>query len=165
MTYLARANMTTLTYNGSNALQWSAVDGANQYQIARKKTGDQAYTYYTTTETGFAEQNVTAGTTYTYQVRAMYKTEKNGTAYGAWSSSKSVVTIEKPELRLSNEKNGVRLEWNAKSWSSTTTANTYYPYLNVTEGQQYYFQLRAIGQNLNGPYSKVQTKVFYNPYK
>ena len=181
MTYLARANMTTLTYNGSNALQWSAVDGANQYQIARKKTGDQAYTYYTTTETGFAEQNVTAGTTYTYQVRAMYKTEKNGTAYGAWSSSKSVVTIEKPELRLSNKKNGVRLEWNAakgavkyvvyykkagdKSWSSTTTANTYYPYLNVTEGQQYYFQLRAIGQNLNGPYSKVQTKVFYNPYK
>ena len=181
MTYLARANLTTLTYNGSNALQWSAVDGANQYQIARKKTGDQAYTYYTTTETGFAEQNVTAGTTYTYQVRAMYKTEKNGTAYGAWSSSKSVVTIEKPELRLSNEKNGVRLEWNAakgavkyvvyykkagdKSWSSTTTANTYYPYLNVTEGQQYYFQLRAIGQNLNGPYSKVQTKVFYNPYK
>ena len=180
MTYLARANMTTLTYNGSNALQWSAVDGANQYQIARKKTGDQAYTYYTTTETGFAEQNVTAGTTYTYQVRAMYKTEKNGTAYGAWSSSKSVVTIEKPELRLSNKKNGVRLEWNAakgavkyvvyykkagdKSWSSTTTANTYYPYLNVTEGQQYYFQLRAIGQNLNGPYSKVQTKVFYNPY-
>ena len=103
MTYLARANMTTLTYNGSNALQWSAVDGANQYQIARKKTGDQAYTYYTTTETGFAEQNVTAGTTYTYQVRAMYKTEKNGTAYGAWSSSKSVVTIEKPELRLSNK--------------------------------------------------------------
>ena len=181
MTYLARANMTTLTYNDSNALQWSAVDGANQYQIARKKTGDQAYTYYTTTETGFAEQNVTAGTTYTYQVRAMYKTEKNGTAYGEWSSSKSVVTIEKPELRLSNEKNGVRLEWNAakgavkyvvyykkagdKSWSSTTTANTYYPYLNVTEGQQYYFQLRAIGQNLNGPYSKVQTKVFYNPYK
>ena len=181
MTYLARANMTTLTYNGSNALQWSAVDGANQYQIARKKTGDKAYTYYTTTETGFAEQNVTAGTTYTYQVRAMYKTEKNGTAYGAWSSSKSVVTIEKPELRLSNKKNGVRLEWNAakgavkyvvyykkagdKSWSSTTTANTYYPYLNVTEGQQYYFQLRAIGQNLNGPYSKVQTKVFYNPYK
>ena len=181
MTYLARANMTTLTYNGSNALQWSAVDGANQYQIARKKTGDKAYTYYTTTETGFAEQNVTAGTTYTYQVRAMYKTEKNGTAYGAWSSSKSVVTIEKPELRLSNKNNGVRLEWNAakgavkyvvyykkagdKSWSSTTTANTYYPYLNVTEGQQYYFQLRAIGQNLNGPYSKVQTKVFYNPYK
>ena len=106
----------------------------------------------------------------------MYKTEKNGTAYGAWSSSKSVVTIEKPELRLSNKNNGVRLEWNAakgavkyvvyykkagdKSWSSTTTANTYYPYLNVTEGQQYYFQLRAIGQNLNGPYSKVQTKVF-----
>ena len=181
MTYLSRAAISSVSYNGNNALQWNAVGGANQYQIARKKTGDTAYTYYTTADAGFSEQNITAGTTYTYQVRAMYKTEKNGTAYGAWSSSKSVVTIEKPELRLSNKKNGVRLEWNAakgavkyvvyykkagdKSWSSTTTANTYYPYLNVTEGQQYYFQLRAIGQNLNGPYSKVQTKVFYNPYK
>ena len=109
MTYLSRANITSVTYSGSNSLQWNAVDGANQYQIARKKTGDKAYTYYTTAKTAFTEQNVTAGTTYTYQVRAMYKTEKNGTAYGEWSSSKSVVTIEKPELRLSNEKNGVRL--------------------------------------------------------
>ena len=181
MTYLSRANISSLTYNGNNTLQWNAVGGANQYQIARKKTGDKAYTYYTTANTGFTEQNVTAGSTYTYQVRAMYKTEKNGTAYGAWSPSKSVVTIEKPELRLSNKNNGVRLEWNAakgavkytvyfkkagdKSWSSTATANTYYPYLKVAEGQQYYFQLRAIGQNLNGPFSKVQTKVFYNPYK
>ena len=181
MTYLSRAAISSVSYNGNNALQWNAVGGANQYQIARKKTGDTAYTYYTTADAGFSEQNITAGTTYTYQVRAMYKTEKSGTAYGAWSSSKSVVTIEKPELRLSNKKNGVRLEWNAaegavkytvffkkagdKSWSSTTTANTYYPYLNVTEGQQYCFQLRAVGQNLNGPYSKVQTKVFYNPYK
>ena len=181
MTYVDRTAITSVSYNGDNTLTWNAVGGANGYQIARKKIGETSYTYYTTDSTSFTEQNVTSGTAYTYQVRAMYKTQSSGTAYGAWSPSKSVVTIEKPELHLSNKKNGIRLEWNAakgavkyvvyyrkidsKSWSSVTTANTYYPYLNVIEGQQYCFQIRAVDSNLNGPYSKVQSKVFYNPLK
>ena len=148
MTYIAQPTITGLSYNGNNTLTWNNINGANKYQIARKKTGDTAYTYFTTTATSFTEKNISAGVTYTYQVRAMYETANNGTAYGAWSGSKSVETIVKPVLTLSNKSNGIRAEWNAISgaakyivyyrrnadsnWSSVTTYNNYYPLLGLT---------------------------------
>ena len=140
-------------------------------QISRKKTGDTAYTYFTTTATSFTEKNISAGVTYTYQVRAMYETANNGTAYGAWSGSKSVETIVKPVLTLSNKSNGIRAEWNAISgaakyivyyrrnadsnWSSVTTYNNYYPLLGLTAGTYYAVQVQAVYNNGDSLYSSV----------
>ena len=41
----------------------------------------------------------------------MYATENTGTAYGAWSSSKSILKIAQPAVTLSNKSNGMRVEW------------------------------------------------------
>ena len=56
LTYIPQANITSLTYNGNNTLKWNAVGGANKYQIARLKSGDKAYTYFTTTKNSFNPQ-------------------------------------------------------------------------------------------------------------
>ncbi len=181
MTCVDRAAISSLTYNGSNRLVWNRVKGANRYQIARMKTGEKQYTYYYTTQNSFTESNVSLGANYVYQVRAMYQTEKNGTAYGAWSSSKSVITLSTPTVSLSNKSNGIRVEWNPikgavryivyfravsdKSWSNVKTTNTYYPFLNAKEGVEYAFQVKAVGSSVNGPYSKVHYIVYNNPYK
>ncbi len=176
MTYLSRAAITSLTYNGNNTLKWNAVPGANKYQIARLRTGDKSYTYLYTTSPTLTEKNAIGGITYTYQVRAMYQTANNGTAYGAWSAGKSVGTLVAPTVTLSNRSNGIRVTWNSirgakkyvvyykkstdAGWSSVTTTNLYYPLLNVTRGSLYYVQVRPIGSSVNGPYSKVNSIVF-----
>lgn len=168
MTYVAQPVITSLTYNGSNTLKWNAVGGANKYQIARLKSGDKAYTYFTTTKNSFTESAV-GGVAYTYQVRAMYATSNSGTAYGAWSSAKSVATLVAPTVTLSNQANAVMVKWNAikgtkkyivyfksanqSSWKTATTTNTSLPISGVVSGTNYYVQVRPIGSTVNGPFS------------
>ena len=168
LTYIPQANITSLTYNGSNTLKWNAVGGANKYQIARLKSGDKAYTYFTTANTSFTESAV-GGVAYTYQVRAMYATANSGTAYGAWSSAKSVATLVAPTVTLSNQANAVMVKWNAirgtkkyivyfksleeSAWKTATTTNTSLPITGVKSGTTYYVQVRPIGSTVNGPFS------------
>lgn len=173
MTFISRAAITSLSYNGSNTLKWDAVAGANGYQIAELKKGDKAYTYYTVSETSFTKKNAEGGTTFTYQVRAMYQTEQNGTAYGAWSAGKTVTTLVKPTVKLANKSNGIRVQWNAirgtarykvyyktaddAGWSSAETSDLYYPLLNLKAGSEYFVQVQPIGTaGVKGPYSAVQ---------
>ena len=177
MTCVSRAVITGLSYNGSsNTLAWDIVGGANKYQIAKKKTGDTSYTYYTTTSTSFEDDDVLTAYTYYYQVRAMYATENNGTAYGAWSAKKSTVTLTRTNISLSNKSNGIRAQWNAVNgasgydvffrsspdaeWSSAHTSNTYYPLFDVESGTLYYFQVRPFAGKLGGAYSKVKSMTF-----
>lgn len=176
MTYLSRANITSLTYNGNNTLKWNAVPGANKYQIARLKSGDKAYTYFYSTTPSLIEKNAVGGIAYSYQVRAMYQTSNSGTAYGAWSSMKSVPTLVAPTVTLSNKSNGIRVTWNSirgairyivyykkstdKGWSSAVTTNLYYPILNAQRGATYYVQVRPVGSKVSQPYSSVKSIVF-----
>lgn len=176
MTYLSRANITSLTYNGNNNLKMNAVPGANKYQIARLKSGDKAYTYFYSTTPSYTEKNAVGGIAYTYQVRAMYQTANNGTAYGAWSASKSVPTLVAPTVTLSNKSNGIRVTWNSirgairyivyfkkstdKNWSSAITTNLYYPILNTQRGATYYVQVRPVGATVSQPYSSVKSIVY-----
>ena len=168
LTYIPQTNITSLTYNGNNTLKWNAVGGANKYQIARLKSGDKAYTYFTTTKNSFTESAV-GGVAYTYQVRAMYATANSGTAYGAWSSAKSVATLVAPTVTLSNQANAVMVKWNAirgttkyivyfksveeSAWKTATTTNTSLPITGVKSGTNYYVQVRPIGSTVNGPFS------------
>ena len=87
MTYIGPANL-KLSMSGSDlTLGWNSVAGANKYQIAKLKKGDPAYEYIYTTDNSYIDKAVTGSKDfYSYQVRAMYETENDGTAYGAWSS-------------------------------------------------------------------------------
>ena len=177
MTCIDRAALTDASYNGSSVLlAWNGVNGANKFQIARLKAGESSFRYFTTTATSFTDNGVAAANTYYYQVRAMYVTAKNGTAYGAWSPVKSAVTITKPNVSLSNKYNGIRAEWKASGgaskyivyfktasaakWSSATTTGTYYLIPNTASGTLYYVQVRPAAGNYNGAYSKVNSITF-----
>ncbi len=172
--YVGRVQITSVYFDSLGIdLAWSEGDGATMYQIARKMTGESSYTYFSTSNDHFRDNSYKMGVSCTYQVRGY-----NGSKYGPWSSSRSVVTLFKPELTLSNKSNGIRAEWNkmegatkyvvyykqtgAASWSSVETTNNYYPFLNLTKGVSYSFQLRVIGK-VNGPYSAVKSLV-YTPF-
>lgn len=178
LTFIAQPKITSLTYNGNNTLKYNSVGGANKYQIARKKSGDTSYTYFTTTSTSFKEY-ATGGIAYTYQVRAMYATQNNGTAYGAWSASKSVATLVAPTLTLSNQGKAVAAKWNSirgtvkynvffksasqKNWNMATTTGTSLNITGVVSGTTYYVQVRPIGSTVNGPYSAVKSIKYVAP--
>lgn len=178
MTFIAQPKITSLTYNGNNTLNYSSVRGANKYQIARLKSGDKSYTYFTTTGTSFSEY-ATGGIAYTYQVRPMYVTQNSGTAYGAWSASKSVATLVAPTVTLSNQGKAVVAKWNsirgavkynvyfktasAKNWNSATTTGTSLNITGVVSGTTYYVQVRPIGSTVSGPYSAVKSIKYIAP--
>lgn len=170
----SKVNLQSLTYNGNNTLTWSGVSHASGYQIAELKKGDSSYTYYSTTATTFTHKNAVGGTAYTYQVRAKY-----GSVYGAWSKSKSVVTLVAPTLTLSVTANGITAKWNsirgatkytlfympaaASQWSQITTSGTSKAVTGLTLGKQYYFQVRPMGSyGYNGPYSSVKSATYNN---
>ena len=99
MTCIDRAVITSLSFNGSaNTLAWSVTGGANKYQIAKKKSGDKAYTYYTTTATSYTDKNIVNANTYYYQARAMYATAQNDTAYGARAAKYTEGTRTHPKV-------------------------------------------------------------------
>ena len=180
MTFIAQPKITSLIYNGNNTLNYSSVRGANKYQIARLKSGDKSYTYFTTTGTSFSEY-ATGGIAYTYQVRPMYVTQNSGTAYGAWSAGKSVVTLVAPTLTLSNQGKAVVAKWNsirgavkynvyfktasAKKWNTATSTGTSLSITGVVLGTTYYVQVRPIGSTVNGPYSSVKSIVYASTTK
>lgn len=175
MTYIARTTITGLNYNGNNTLTWSKISGANNYQVARIKKGESSYTYFYTSNTSLTERNATGGTSYTYQVRAMYQTANNGTAYGAWSAGKTVVTLVAPTVKLAKYSGGFKATWNSirgtvkyvvyykkstdSGWSSTETKNLYCNFSSAKKGATYYVQIRPVGNGVYGPYSKVNSIV------
>lgn len=163
---LTKVVISSLKYNiGSNTITWNPVPGATGYQVARKKTGDKSYYYYNTSNNYWSNHSVSSGYSYVYQVRAY-----NGSTYGPWSASSSIVTMSVPNLTVSLKSNGIRTEWGtisgakkyvvyykkygSSSWSSVTTTNRYYPFLNLQLGSYYYFQVQPVGV-VNGPYSAV----------
>ncbi|MBQ5744495.1 MAG: fibronectin type III domain-containing protein [Ruminococcus sp.] len=177
LTFIPRAEIKNLYYNTGNRLVWDAVEGANRYMIARKTSVDSTYTYYTTEQTSFTEMSIVPEITYTYQVRAAYATEHNGTAYGAWSTSRSVSASAKPELTVSNKTGGVDVNWEpvagatrytlyyketgTADWSSLELRDTGYLFMELTPGVNYSFQLRALN-GLSNPFSAV-SKITYVP--
>lgn len=176
MTYLAPAEITSLRYNNGNSLSWSKVNGANKYQIAVLKSGDNDFKYYTATGTSFTDKNIAANNKYAYQVRAMYQTSGSGTAYGAWSPAKTITvpsTSTKPALSVANYRDGIGVVWSsvpnvnnynvfyrAKSdnaWSKMTVTGTSGVVTKVTSGQLYYIQVQPMLSNGGGRYSDVKS--------
>ena len=89
MTFVARPTLKCgLDGNGQFFyISWSKVSGANSYQLVKWDDKYHRWAYlYTGSATQYLDDNVWSGKTYKYQVRAMYVTKNNGTAYSAWSN-------------------------------------------------------------------------------
>ena len=68
-------------------INWNSVKGANYYQLVKWNTANRRWdTVYNGYSVKFTDRSAKAGETYRYQVRAMYWTQNNGTAYSAWSN-------------------------------------------------------------------------------
>ena len=89
MTFIGRPTLKCgLDGNGQFlSVSWSKVNGANSYQLVKWDETYRRWSYiYTGSSTQYLDDYVWSGKTYKYQVRAMYVTKNNGTAYSSWSS-------------------------------------------------------------------------------
>lgn len=165
-------------------LTWSAVDGVTGYEVYRK-TSSSSYKKIATVageKTGYSDTKVTAGTAYTYKVRA-YKTVNGSQVYGDYSNeSTATPALEAPQIALKNASyNSVTITWNQisgahgyKIYRSTKKDSGYrkvktvndkttltYTDKKLSVGKKYYYKVcafRTVGdKDVAGKYSDVQT--------
>ena len=161
---------------GKPRLSWSAVDGAERYEVWRAYSADG--TYYkmgSTTGTAYTNTSAKAGTTYYYKIyaigsssysRSAASTVKNMTCDCAQPVvSIGTSTAGKPRLSWSAVEGAVRYEvWRAYSADGTyykmgTTTGTTYTNTSAKTGTTYYFKVRAIGSSsyATSAYSTVRS--------
>ena len=87
MTFLSRPLIRDSLEDDLLAISWNKIKGANCYQLVRWNESTRRWdTIYKGSTVGYLDRSAKAGKSYRYQLRAMYKTAKNGTAYSAWSN-------------------------------------------------------------------------------
>ena len=87
MTFLSKPLIRDSLEDDLMSISWNRIKGANCYQLVKWNESTRRWdTIYTGGTVGYLDRSAKAGKSYRYQLRAMYKTEKNGTAYSAWSN-------------------------------------------------------------------------------
>ena len=145
-------------------LSWKAVDGATEYYIYRYNETKKVYDYIGMTKgLSFSDKNVSAGSEYSYKVRASFI--RNNTKYpGPLSKEVKIVfnvTIGKiSKLTLASKSNYVKVSWSKVSgateylvyrYNSKTktydyigkSKKTYYNDKKVKNGSKYYYKVKA----------------------
>ena len=158
---------------GKIRLTWSAVNGANKYEIYMSTSKNGTYTkLYTTTGSVLNHTSAKAGTTYYYKVKAVGNNA---------SSDYSAIVLRacdyaSPKLKVSNTAatGKIRLTWDAVSGASkyeiymSTSKNGTYTKLYTTTGKvlnhtsakagtTYYYKARALGskESATSAYSTI----------
>ena len=152
--------------------EWNSVKGALKYRVYYKSELDSGWSYTHTTGTSYSMLNTVPGRKYFMQIFPVGQSD----ILGPYSTAKSITFTTsqmsvKPTLTVSNKSNGIRAEWSSvagatsyvfyyrkesdKGWSSTTTANTFYPFLSAVSGTKYYFQVLPMFGSAKGTYSNV----------
>ena len=159
--------------------EWNSVKGALKYRVYYKSELDSGWSYTHTTGTSYSMLNTVPGRKYFMQIFPVGQSD----ILGPYSTAKSITFTTsqmsvKPTLTVSNKSNGIRAEWSSvagatsyvfyyrkesdKGWSSTTTANTFYPFLSAVSGTKYYFQVLPMFGSAKGTYSNVAGITFAN---
>ena len=202
-TYSAYSDMdympAAVTWDGpySNAtfrirLRWDEVDGSHGYQIWRQEADgtwrvvktigdkDNVLTSNKGSITAYSNTGLTAGSTYTYKMRAFMITEDGRKVFGTWSDEITVAVMpETPTLTVTSPKAGrAKLTWNAlggaagyqiwmsespdsdfKIVKSITDSSTSYTKYDLESGKTYYFKIRAYvevdGKKTFGAFTQV----------
>lgn len=164
-------------------LTWNAVDGVTGYEVSRKTSSSSYKKIATVTngKTSYSDTKVTAGTAYTYKVRA-YKTVNGNQVYGDYSNEASATpALDAPQIAVKNASyNSVTITWNQisgangyKVYRSTKQDSGYktvktindkttltYTDKKLSVGTTYYYKVcafRTVGdKNIAGKYSDVQ---------
>ena len=157
-------------------LNWTAVEGASQYEVYRSATGaaDSFKLIHSTTSTAYVDTSAVGGTTYYYTVRAI-----NGLKFGLDSDPQSMTcpaAPARPSLTLTTDHSGRPvLKWTSVAdatayevfRSATGAAGSFSivrrtSYLTWTDantemGKMYYYVVRAKNGSLCGKFSPAQS--------
>ena len=162
----------------SLSVSWSAVEGANGYEVYRSSSSGSGYTLVANLSGGevqYRDTGLTIESTYYYQVRA-YRTAAGKTVYSGYSSvgSGTVKLSQVTGLYVQMTKyNTLQLSWNAsgdaKTYEvyystspdsgykrATSTKKTTYKFTKAKCGQTYYFKVRT--------YEKIGKVKYYSDY-
>ena len=162
--------------NKSNGIraEWNKISGAVKYRVYYKSEKDGKWTSKDTSNNYYPLLGTVIGRKYAFQVQPI----NNQNAFGPYSAVKNIVYYPpayttKPNVKVSCKTNGIRVEWNkfsgatsyivyyrkagTKSWSSISTKNNYYPFLNTVIGTAYNYQVQPVFGKYKGAYSSVKT--------
>ena len=163
----APTNLTAVVGNGAVRLNWTAPAGPiTRYEYTQD--GGGTWTSTGSTNATHTITNLTNGTTYTFQVRAV-----NTGGNGAVSTSVTArPQLPNPPdaptgLRATPGDGQVRLSWTAPTifvthyeyrqddgaWTSTGSSNTTHTITNLTNGTAYTFRVRGVNSAGNGAVS------------
>ena len=125
---------------GSVTLKWSAVSGAEGYQVYMLKNGEKVR-LKTLAKTTFTVSKLKAGTKYTFYVRAYVK--KDGTAfYSSMKMLKAVTAPAVPTVKLSKTSSSR----GTLSWNKVTGATEYVVY-KYNASKKAYVKLKTVKTN------------------
>ncbi len=150
--------------SGKISVKWTAVDGAQKYEVYRatSKTGEYRL-IKTTTATSMTNTSTEAGRRYYYKVRAVASDTSANSAFSAARSR--VCKLPQPEITLSNisETGKINIEWNKiegavsyyvyRSEDKNTWAyvgkSTSLQYIDeeAQAGTKYYYRVKAVASN------------------
>ena len=162
----------------SLSVSWSAVEGANGYEVYRSSSSGSGYTLVANLSGGevqYRDTGLTIESTYYYQVRA-YRTAAGKTVYSGYSSvgNGTVKLSQVTGLYVQMTKyNTLQLSWNASGDArtyevyystspdsgykrATSTKKTTYKFTKAKCGQTYYFKIRT--------YEKIGKVKYYSDY-
>ncbi|MBO4927025.1 MAG: hypothetical protein J5379_02085 [Clostridiales bacterium] len=141
-------------------LSWTAVSGAQSYEIYRSTSASGPYTYVkATTGTSTSDTGLTAGTRYYYMVRAK-KTVNGENQYSKYASAVAVA-LATPTLESATFKSGKGVTLN---WTKASGADRYNVYKYNTSTGKYDYVASVLGGTLTytdatgkkGDYYKVR---------
>lgn len=139
---LKKTKFTSVTAPQMNkvVLEWKKAAGAMNYELYRKSSGQEEYELLVVTaEPAYTDEAVTAGESYSYQVRAIR--DENGTTVQAAFSAVAQIQLSSAAMQFEScealDYHSVKL-----SWKQDLNASGYYIYRSVKE---------------NGTYRKIKT--------
>lgn len=118
--------------NGAIVLSWSAVEGAERYEIWRSVKGGTFRSWKKTTETTYVDDMEAVGYTAVYQVRALGKTSETD---GALSNVSNATYRKAPDIRIDLNADGKP----AIYWSPTMNVMDFVVYRAVGDGEFSYY--------------------------
>ena len=151
--------------------QWTAVVGANMYDVRYRQTGSQTWTLLTTNSATYQATSLTPNTQYEFQVRGTSNTQN-----GPWSTTKTATTNQSLIIPQAQAPTLSQLTQTTidVSWTSVTNATSYdirYKPMassiwttlnnqsspttidNLTADTVYQVQVRGTTQSTTGPWS------------
>lgn len=180
ITFIANAVILEYQLNYNDiVINWQAVDGAANYEIYRKATGEDGYAYIATVQLpGYTDADVEDGNSYSYQVRSVMENGvgsvrgKDGfdlvklpiTTEVVAASGSDGVTVSWAAVELAENYVVLRRDNSSSNWFEIATvkaSETKYTDTSVRSGNAYTYAVKTKAGNLETNISNSSNSVYY----